>query len=266
MRLSVHHITRYRFDAPVSFGLQQLRKIPKTNDLQQVIAWDTQIEGGIKELSFDDHHNNRTELISFERGTTEVVITSRGEVALSESHGILGRHRGPAPLWVYEAATERTKAGAGVRALLADVGPLGALDSLHALSEAVRARVAYTLGASEPDWSAEAALNAGQGVCQDHAHVFLACARAAGVPARYVSGYLMLDDTTAQDAMHAWVEAHVPDLGWVGFDVSNGISPDTRYVRVATGLDYSDAAPISGTRSSGVGEELSVEIQVAEQQ
>ncbi len=123
----------------------------------------------------------------------------------------------------------------------------------------------YEIGASHPGWSAEDVLEVGAGVCQDHTHVFLACARELGVPARYVSGYLMLDDRTVQDAMHAWAEAHVEGLGWVGFDISNGISPDARYVRVATGLDYGDASPVSGLRVGGDGELLDVRIDVAQQ-
>ena len=102
----------------------------------------------------------------------------------------------------------------------------------------------------------------GAGVCQDHAHVFISAARLLGHPARYVSGYLMMDDRTHQEATHAWAEVLIEDLGWVGFDVSNGISPDERYVRIATGLDYREAAPISGIRF-GTGEErLHVSIQV----
>jgi transglutaminase-like putative cysteine protease len=84
-------------------------------------------------------------------------------------------------------------------------------------------------------------------------------------PARYVSGYLMMNDRVHQDASHAWAEAHVEGVGWVGFDVSNGISPDARYVRVATGLDYREAAPISGLRFGQGGEALSIDIQVQQQ-
>ena len=90
-----------------------------------------------------------------------------------------------------------------------------------------------------------------------------------GIPARYVSGYLMLEDRIDQEATHAWAEAHVEGLGWVGFDVSNGICPDARYVRVATGRDYAEAAPVTGI-SWGPGESilsvsLAVEQQLAEQ-
>ena len=265
MRLMIRHITRYAFDHPVSYGLQQLRKTPKPTHNQTVLRWETVVDGGRKELQFEDHHNNTVELISFERDATDLVITSAGEVRLSEGSGVVGRHIGPSPLWLYRRQTDRTRPGPGVRALAREAKGDTALDTLHGLMAAVGAAVSYEIGASHPDWGAEEALTEGRGVCQDHAHVFIAAARELGFPARYVSGYLMLDDRVEQDAMHAWAEAHVEALGWVGFDPSNGISPDSRYVRVATGLDYGEAAPVTGTRIGGVGETLSVAIEVAQQ-
>lgn len=265
MRLSIRHVTRYRFDHPVSYGLQQLRKTPRSAHAQTVLRWDTGIEGGRRELAFDDQHDNRVELLSFERGADALTVTSIGEVEVAETHGVVGRHRGLAPLWLYRRQTDRTKVGAGCRGLLRSVTGDSALEMLHALTGLVSEAVAYELGASEPNWDAERALEAGSGVCQDHAHVFLACAREMGFPARYVSGYLLLDGRVEQEAMHAWAEAHVEGLGWVGFDVANGISPDIRYVRVATGLDYSEAAPVTGRQTGGTGEVLEVEIDVAQQ-
>ncbi|RYG91716.1 transglutaminase family protein [Loktanella sp. IMCC34160] len=265
MRLTIHHTTRYRFAEPVTFALQQVRKTPKSTAQQTVVDWQTNVQGGRKELSFEDHHNNTVELVSMDRGVVELDIVSDGTVDLTETHGVVGPHRGPAPLWLYLRSTDRTEAGPGVRDLLRGMDADQPLPALHELSERIRDRIAYEIGASESSWGAEEAIAAGRGVCQDHAHAFLACARRLGIPARYVSGYLMLDDRTTQDAMHAWAEAHVEGLGWVGFDVSNGISPDTRYVRVATGLDYSDAAPVSGTRVGGAGEVLEVRIDVAQQ-
>ncbi|MFN3210885.1 MAG: transglutaminase domain-containing protein [Roseovarius sp.] len=265
MHLLIKHITRYRFSGPVTYGLQQLRKTPKTTRAQQVLGWTTGVVNGRKELEFHDHHNNAVELISFDRGTTELTISSEGEVVIEDVSGILGRHLGPAPLWLYQQATRRTEAKSGVRGLVRKVDEADSLDRLHALSKLIRESVPFQVGASDPGWSAEDALSHGKGVCQDHTHIFLACVRAMGFPARYVSGYLMLDDRTAQEAMHAWAEVHVDALGWVGFDISNGISPDTRYVRVATGLDYADAAPISGSRIGGPDEELEVQIDVSQQ-
>lgn len=265
MRLKILHTTHYRFQEPVSFGLQQLRKTPKSSDTQSVLDWQTEVQGGRKELAFEDHHRNVTELIGLDRDTTEVIVTSRGEVELRSTSGIVGPHLGPSPLWLYRRQTPRTVAKTGVRALVRKVPDGATLDQLHALSDLIHDAVAYEVGASETHWTAEEAIEAGRGVCQDHTHIFLSCAREMDIPARYVSGYLMLDDAVVQDAMHAWAEAHVDGLGWVGFDVSNKISPDTRYVRVATGLDYADAAPVSGTRIGGTGESLEVRIDVAQQ-
>lgn len=265
MRLKIDHTTVYRFDTPVIYGLQQLRKTPKSSYNQSVITWETSIEGGRKEVTFEDHHHNTTELISFDPNVSELSVSSSGEVEITDNAGILGPHHGSTPLWLYALTTPRTEPGQGTRALIKGMDAAPDIPDLHNLSERIRSQVSYTLGASAPDWSAEDAIEAGQGVCQDHTHIMLACARALKLPARYASGYLMLNETTTQDAMHAWAEVHIEGLGWVGFDVSNGVSPDSRYVRVATGLDYSDAAPISGTRIGGVNEELQVRINVVQQ-
>ena len=265
MHLKISHTTRYEFSDPVHYGLQQVRKTPKSTHQQNILAWSTEIVGGRKELSFEDHHNNTVELVSFDRDAMTLVIASSGEIEIEETHGVIGRHLGPAPLWLYQRETALTQAGQGVNGLVRQAEGGDDVGRLHALMHVIRDNVAYEIGASEPDWSAETAVAMGRGVCQDHTHVFLAAARQMGFPSRYVSGYLMLNDRVDQAAMHAWAEAHVESIGWVGFDVSNGISPDVRYVRVATGLDYSEAAPVTGTRIGGASEELDVRIQVAEQ-
>lgn len=265
MRLNIKHSTRYRFDTPSIYGLQQVRKTPKSGAGQHVLDWTTRIDGGTREVAYDDHHDNAVELISFDRGTTELEVVSEGLVTVDDTSGIVGAHRGPAPLWLYARPTDRTRVGATCRKLLRGIEGDSDLERLHALSAAISKAVVYRVGASQPTWTAEDALNAGEGVCQDHTHVFLACAREMGFPARYVSGYLLMDGQVRQDAMHAWGEAHVDRLGWVGFDASNGISPDTRYVRVATGLDYADAAPVTGMQIGGRGEALRVDIAVQQQ-
>lgn len=266
MRLKITHTTRYKFSAPVLHGLEQLRKTPKTGRGQTVLDWTTQIEGGRKELSFDDYLHNRVELISIAPGARELVMTSSGEVALEDTAGIVGAHAGPAPLWLFRRATDLTAADRRCKALARSVRGKGDIDRLHDLSARVRAKVRYETGQSSIGWSAEQVLEAGHGVCQDHTHVFLACARHLGYPARYVSGYLLMEDRVEQDAGHAWAEVHVDGLGWVGFDVSNGISPDRHHVRMATAPDYREAAPVRGITFGRHGEELEVAISVAQQQ
>jgi len=265
MRLSVSHTTRYDFDEAVSFGLQQLRKTPRSGNGQTVVDWQTTVTGGREEARYQDHHNNLVQLISFERDVTELVVACEGVIEIEDKAGIVGAHRAAAPLWLYKRTTPLTQPGARLRALMRQIEEPTLLDQLYAAMRLVREAVQYKADVTQTDWAVEKVLEEGRGVCQDHAHVFLSIARALGAPARYVSGYLRLDDRIDQVAMHAWAEVHLPDLGWVGFDVSNGISPDARYVRVAAGLDYAEAAPVTGTRRGGSGEALDVQIRVAEQ-
>jgi transglutaminase-like putative cysteine protease len=149
------------------------------------------------------------------------------------------------------------------RAVEADkANPLG---TLHALSARIRETVTYETGHTNADTTADMALAGGYGVCQDHAHIFVTAARILGFPARYVSGYLMLIDQIEQEASHAWAEAHIDGIGWVGFDISNSISPDPRYVRIATGADYAEAAPISGLSYGGGEQTMRVNLAVEQQ-
>jgi transglutaminase-like putative cysteine protease len=269
MRLAIRHTTSYDFSRPVKHGLQRLRLTPKSSHGQRVLDWTMAFDGVRLEAEYDDHHRNRTTLVSVEPGTSAVTVVCSGTVDTAENAdraGIVGDHVGQLPLWRFLGQTALTKPGAKLRALIAslDADRTKMLDLLHALSAGVLQAMPYATGATDADTGAEAALAAGQGVCQDHAHVFIGAARLLGVPARYVSGYLMMNDRIDQQAGHAWAEAHVDGLGWVGFDVSNGIAPDARYVRLATGCDYRDAAPITGI-SVGAGQ-TALEVRLAVEQ
>jgi transglutaminase-like putative cysteine protease len=137
------------------------------------------------------------------------------------------------------------------------------LARLHALMRAVHENLAYEVGHTDTETTAAAALERGRGVCQDHAHVFIAACRALDIPARYASGYLWSgDDDAAHDASHAWAEAHIDGLGWMGFDGANGKHPDETYVRVAVGLDYRATAPMRGVRCGAASEEMRVQVRV----
>lgn len=267
MNLMIRHITTYHFDRPATYGLQQLRLIPKSRVGQEVRRWTMDVDGGQVQTEFTDHHQNRVTLISFDPHATSIVVECEGEVEVQDQHGVIGKHGGFAPLWYFQRATDLTRAGTNVRRLVRGLREEAAEDipRLHALSARILAEVPYEIGPTHAGTTAEEAIEQGRGVCQDHAHIFIAAARALGHPARYVSGYLLMDDRVHQDASHAWAEAHVQGVGWVGFDVSNGISPDARYVRVATGLDYREAAPVSGLRFGTGGEALSIDIQVQQQ-
>lgn len=283
MHLRISHTTTYAYDAPVVYGLQQVRLTPKSNHQQTVLNWDITVQGATQELSCADHYGNVCTLVQAHSGATLMSLTVSGEVQTRSTDGIYGTCDTTVPLWHFRQHTRRTEPGRGIARLSKTISRpasnsasasasntdrasgcdyAGDLAALHRLSARILRDVPYTQGATDVTTTAEQALALGGGVCQDHAQIFIAALRGAGVPARYVSGYLMMDDRIDQNATHAWAEAHIEGLGWVGFDVSNGISPDERYVRLAVGRDARDAAPVSGLRMGTAQETLQVALQV----
>ncbi|GGD65397.1 transglutaminase family protein [Croceicoccus mobilis] len=264
MRLAVHHRTKYTFREPVVHALQRLHLTPKSTSGQTVVEWNMRYTGAHEELHYDDHNMNTTVLIAVDPGVHEVVIECEGIVDTADNAGVIGRHAGHLPRWHFLSQTKLTKPGPKMKALAQQLARNedSTLDTLHSLCSAVLEEMEYQTGETDAETRAEDALAAGKGVCQDHAHVFIGIARHLGIPARYVSGYLMMDERVEQEASHAWAEAYVDDLGWVGFDISNKICPDERYIRVATGRDYGEAAPITGIQLGGMSDSLTVELAV----
>ncbi len=262
MRLKITHTTEYLYDAPVPYSLQRLRLTPVDTPAQKVLSWQITVEGASVEAGYADQYGNRTELVSTEGEAHTIRITASGEVETSDKAGVFGPHQGFCPLWLFLRETDRTRPGKLTRELARSLTGDNALAKMHALMEAIHATVAYTPGSTDTQTTAEQALEAKTGVCQDHTHIFVTVARLADIPARYVSGYLLMEGQTEQVATHAWGEVHLPGLGWVGFDAANNICPDERYVRIACGLDYADAAPISGMRLGSAGEDLKVSLTV----
>ena len=269
MKLSIRHTTHYAFGEPVVHALQRLRLTPKTTQGQAIISWNMEYQNAHCELEYEDQNCNTVTLVAVEAGASEVTVTCTGQVETQDHAGVIGRHSGHLPLWSFLGQTPLTRPGPRLRAMVRELGvpqDNARVDFLHALSARIRENVAYQTGTTGVTTTAEEALVHGVGVCQDHAHVFIGAARAADIPARYVSGYLMMNDRIEQEATHAWAEAHIEGLGWVGFDVSNGISPDPRYVRVATGRDYRDAAPVTGISFGSTEQVLTVGVAVEQQQ
>lgn len=267
MNLSILHKTQYDFDVPPQYGLQQIRLTPKSRPKHIVKSWEIDVIGGNIEAEYIDFNNNHTHLIRLDDGSNSLSIICKGEIFVSQNDGVLGPHNSYVPLWYFERTTPLTTAGKKLRRFIRkfEFEPDQKLCSLHKLSEQILQDVSYEVGETGIETSAEMAMTLGKGVCQDHAHIFVCCARQLGMSARYVSGYLMMDDRVIQDATHAWAEVWVDGLGWVGFDVSNQISPNEKYVRVASGLDYREAAPISGMIYGPTRESINVELRVQQQ-
>ncbi|PYE88267.1 transglutaminase family protein [Phyllobacterium leguminum] len=263
MLLTIRHVSHYQYDFPVPYAVQRLRLRPQTTTGQKVAHWQLTVDGAEPEVSYTDGYGNKVDLVRHDRNANEITITATGQIETEDRAGVMGETGGYAPLWLFMRKTLLTQPGEALRGMAADI-PAGGdrLAVLHALMNTIHAQVAYVPGATDVETDAESALRNGKGVCQDHAHIFISAARLLDIPARYVSGYLMMDGVIDQTASHAWAEAHVAGLGWIGFDAANDICPNERYVRIACGLDYRDAAPISGMRFGSAAERLAVEINV----
>jgi len=265
MLISVRHVTRYVYAEPVSYTVQSLRLTPAPFKGQRITDWQVQVTGCPRPLEFRDGFGNVVQLVTVSVRHSELVIEAAGTVETEDCNGIVDGLTKPIPPRVFLKETPQTRPDAAIRALAQSAAGTDALGRLHALVAAVRDRVEYVPGATGTHTGAAEALGDGKGVCQDHAHIFISAARTLGIPARYVTGYLFLDDPDPASANHAWAEAFVDALGWVGFDVANRVCPTDRYVRLACGLDAGYAAPIVGSRRGGAGESLNVSVAVQQQ-
>ena len=267
MQITIDHETVYTYDRPVSYSIQSLRLTPQPFDGQLVRSWSVEAAGAGVLHAFTDSFGNVTHTLVIDKPHQEVRIRVQGKVDTSDTHGVVNGTAEPFPPLFYLRETEQTKPDGAIRALAraAQGASEDPLDCLHRLMASIRDAVDYKTGETHVLTSAIEALANGAGVCQDHAHVFIAGARSIGLPARYVSGYLLHTDTGEEsEAAHAWAEALVPDLGWVGFDVANRVCATDHYVRVGVGLDYREAAPVRGVRRGGGDEDLKVTVKVAQ--
>lgn len=267
MRIRIDHETRYGYARAARFIVQSLRLTPRSTEGQQVRDWRIETDVDTRLRRSEDAFGNIVHTLYTERPTDSLMVRVTGEVATVNTGGVLkGTPERLSPL-VFLRSTPLTQADADMRAFSAEIGEGQPLDRLHRLMSAINERVAFMVGSTTVDHTAAEAFAQKQGVCQDHAQIFIACARRMGIPARYVSGHLHRSDGVInQDAAHAWAEGWVEDLGWIGFDPANGICPTEHYVRVATGLDALGASPIRGTSYGGGRETMTVALRVRQMQ
>lgn len=268
MRLSVRHGTVYQFEAPMRFVTQSHRLTPVSSGCQRVEAWSVDAEGAVFGATFTDGAGDAVNTMTVQGPVTRIEVVVEGVVETTDTAGVLRGQREVVQPLVYLQPTVLTKPNR----LLTDLrdaalagADAGRLDRAHRLAAAISDAIAYTPGATAATTTAAEAIELGRGVCQDMAHALIGLAHAAGMPARYVTGYLLTDDDEAE-AAHAWAEIHVEGLGWVGFDPANGCCPDERYVRLGSGRDAREAAPIRGVSRGGGGEAMDVTVVVAAQQ
>jgi transglutaminase-like putative cysteine protease len=263
MWLTVDHVTRYAYDRPVRSVVQSHRLTPSAFDGQRIVDWHVTVSGGVQGGSFRDGAGDRVQAWTVQGPVSEVVVHVTGTVECLDLAGVLRGHRETVPPQAYLRMTEPTRADAALAALAAKAGSGDDLARAHALATIVADAIAYRPGVTTAHTTAAQALAQGQGVCQDHAHALIAMARSIAMPARYVSGYLHASaDGSLHEAAHAWAEIWTEGLGWVGFDAANRCCPDERYIRLGSGMDAQDAAPIRGIARGGGQEVMDVTVAV----
>jgi transglutaminase-like putative cysteine protease len=268
MRIRISHATTYQYETPPTGVTQLLRLTPRNHDGQYVVDWRIDLSDDCILHQHDDAFGNITHSFTAEGPFDKLSIKVDGEVETQDTNGLINGaiERFPPALFLREtdlthadeaisefAETTRASAGQGVDTLAL----------LHELLNGLNREITFDTSPTVTATTAAQAFKLRRGVCQDLTHIFIAAARQLGIPARYIGGHFFrADGVTAQDAGHAWVEAHIDNLGWVGFDPTNGISTTDAHVRVAAGLDYLGSAPVRGTRYGGSGETLNVSVHV----
>ena len=261
MRLDVVHTTQYVYDSPVRASTQYLRVTPRDSARQSVVSWQLDAPGTPTRTT--DGYGNALHVLTLDKPVSEIRIRVSGTV---ETRIAYDEGPDPVPLspLVFTRSTSLTRAE-GELGAFAERFRRGAASrtGMDELAAAILKKMPFTPGGTHAENSAAEAFALGSGVCQDHTHVFVACCRRLGVPARYVSGYLFSEG--AQVASHAWAEAWVVDR-WRSFDVANGRSAGEHHIKLAIGADYLDACPIRGTRIGGGGESMVAVASVAQSQ
>ena len=263
MQLSIRHETLYRYSKAQAYSIDQLHLTPRTEPQQRVLSWRITTPG--HRSGYIDAYGNVSHMLTLNEPHDAVRILVEGVVATTLLHGgrLLGQEN-LSPL-IFTVSTRLTQPTPPLLALadatLPKRGERVRTSDILLLTAHIYGAVAYVSGATDVFSTAGDAWTLAAGVCQDHAHVFLACCHAHGIPARYVSGYID-PESTGHAASHAWVDVWVDDpdfSGWVSIDVTHNRLMTDAYCRLAIGRDYESAAPVRGMRRGGGEEIMTVE-------
>jgi transglutaminase-like putative cysteine protease len=266
MRIRIWHDTIYNYSWPVTGVIQTLRLTPRNTQGQYVMGWRIDVSADCPLSYHVDAFGNVTHTLTADGPLNQLVVHVEGEAEIEDTNGVVKGTVEPFPPSLFLRETPLTQANEEIQAFAQDVTSRVAqepLPMLHALLDNLPQTITFDTDPTHVHTTAAEAFALKRGVCQDISHIFISAARSLGIPARYVSGYFHRSDgMNEQQAGHAWAEAFVDGLGWVGFDATNGMCPTDAYLRVAVGLDYLSAAPVRGSRIGGDGEGLDVRIRV----
>ena len=261
MKQFITHVTHYRYTAPVTYSIQTLRLTPRADEHQRTLRWRIDAPGPLEQQV--DAYGNITHMLTLPRAHDSIELCVSGQVDITAlPDGRLRPEDNRLPVHAYCVQTPLTQADDTIRDFAHGVlpGGLHAPADVLALASAICDHVAYEPGTTDVTTAAGQVLALGHGVCQDHAHLFLACVRGLGVPARYVSGYLYTEAEHA--ASHAWADVWLDDVGWTSVDITNRQFASDCHCRLAVARDYDSASPVRGVRHGGGEESMTVSVQV----
>jgi transglutaminase-like putative cysteine protease len=281
VRFTLTHRTTYTYASPVHESFNEVRLQPASGDTQTCLAFDLTIDPPATVITFRDYYGNIVhdfgvpylhDHLAIE-ATSDVITFADADVPLAgprsgipDASAFLARLVED-PLIVDEYAeflgpsayvALDSDSGDLARDLLAAAPETTAFAFLQRTATYIREHFTYQLGTTNVHSTVADVIAGGSGVCQDFAHLLLSLCRHAGLPARYVSGYL--GDVAQSGASHAWAEAFVPPYGWVGMDATLGTPCTGRHVKIAVGRDYADVAVVRGTYRGGGEATLTVEV------
>jgi transglutaminase-like putative cysteine protease len=284
----VTHATRYRHASPASAAWQSLHLQPRREPTQQPLSFDLEISPHAGDIAArSDYFGNTIHVFTLREPHAELVITSRSLVQRDET--VLPMPGLTPPLSAArEQVTEAIVAGPdfgleqylhpsplvplppAARALADELAAedLPALDWLAALGQRFGEMFTFDAKATTLSTPLTEVLQHRRGVCQDFAHLLISCVRQHGLPAAYVSGYLLTRPPPGKprlrgaDASHAWVSVYIPGTGWVDYDPTNTCFVSSGHIVIARGRDYSDLSPVKGLFSGGGGHTLTTGVTV----
>lgn len=286
MFYAIRHLTRYRYSRPVWQSVMEVRMHPLSEGTQRCFTFRLSVNPRARIFTFQDHVGNQVHHFDLPQHHRELTIVADALVNLEpppplpdelpwESWGDLERMIAEGDHWPMLMPSHYARPSPPLADLARELGVERAdgrdpLTLVREVSVGIHRTFDYVRKSTAVNSPIEASLSTRRGVCQDFTHIMIAIVRGLRIPCRYVSGYLHHgledQDRSSDGATHAWVEALLPGLGWVGFDPTNNLVAGGRHIRTASGRDYADVPPTLGTMKGRADTELQVRVRVAPSQ
>ncbi len=263
MRLQIVHTTRFSYDEPVSEAYMEMRLTPLDAGGQRCNSFRLGTDPTGEVQGYVDRFGNLVRHFDTLAPHDQLVVSARSDVATPEGYAGPERALSPLDAFDYRQPTAHVPLTPAIAAFVRHAAvPADPLATAETLMHEVHRAVAYVPGATSVATTAEEVLADGRGVCQDFAHLMIAACRSAGLPARYVSGYMFAPRRGTAAASHAWTDVFIDGHGWISLDPTHDSAQSDHYVRLAVGRDYADVPPTRGVYKGGGKETMTVDVHV----